>query len=130
MKTARVIKPFPFPVYLWTVVFLAVAGLADSLYLAISHYRVYTDINYRSFCAISRAINCDTVSQSRFSIFFDVPVPIWGVIGYTFFLLFLPNMPKPRINSGSGFPASGFRADFAKKHTQGSAYVGGRIGEI
>jgi protein-disulfide isomerase/uncharacterized membrane protein len=51
---------------------------------------VYTDIGYRSFCAISRAINCDTVSQSPFSIFLDVPVPVWGVMGYTFFLLFLP----------------------------------------
>jgi len=65
-------------------------GLADSIYLSISHYRVYTDIGYRSFCAISKAINCDTVSQSPYSIFLGVPVPIWGIIGYTFFLLFLP----------------------------------------
>lgn len=90
MKTARVAKPFQFPVYLWTVVLLALAGLADSLYLAISHYRVYTDIGYRSFCAISRTINCDSVSQSPFSIFLNVPVPVWGVMGYIFFLLFLP----------------------------------------
>ena len=63
------------------------AGLVDSVYLSISHYRVYTDIGYKSFCAISRTINCDTVSQSPFSIFLDVPVPVWGIIGYTFFLL-------------------------------------------
>jgi len=90
MKTARVIKPFPFPVYLWTLVLLAVAGLADSLYLSISHYQVYTDIGYRSFCAISKAINCDTVSQSPYSIFLGLPVPVWGIFGYAFFLLFLP----------------------------------------
>jgi len=69
---------------------LAVAGLLDSVYLAISHYRVYADISYKSFCAISRSINCDTVSQSPYSVFLHVPVPIWGIIGYTFFLLFLP----------------------------------------
>ncbi len=60
-----------------------------SIYLAISHFRVYTDIGYASFCAISRAINCDTVSQSPFSIFLGLPVPLWGVVGYTFFLMLL-----------------------------------------
>jgi protein-disulfide isomerase/uncharacterized membrane protein len=89
-KQSKETMPLPFSVYFWTVIFLALAGLADSVYLAISHYRVYTDISYSSFCAISKAINCDTVSQSIHSIFLSVPVPIWGVIGYTFFLLFLP----------------------------------------
>ncbi len=84
------IKPLPFPVYFWTVVIFALAGLADSVYLSISHYRVYTDIGYKSFCAISRTINCDTVSQSPFSIFLGVPVPVWGIIGYAFFLLWMP----------------------------------------
>ena len=84
------ITALPFPVYFWTVAFLTTAGLADSIYLAISHYRVYTDVAYSSFCAISKAINCDTVSQSSYSIFLNVPVPVWGIVGYTFFLLFLP----------------------------------------
>ena len=83
-------KPLPFPVYFWTVVIFALAGLADSVYLSISHYRVYTDIGYKSFCAISRTINCDTVSQSPFSILLGVPVPVWGIIGYAFFLLWMP----------------------------------------
>ena len=96
MKSGRQIKPLPYPVYFWTVVALAAAGLLTSVYLAVSHYRVYTDIGYQSFCAISRAINCDTVSQSRYSIFLDVPVPVWGIIGYTFFLLFLPFAWKHR----------------------------------
>ena len=84
------IRPFPFPVYFWTVVIFALAGLADSVYLSISHYRVYTDIGYKSFCAISRTINCDTVSQSPFSILLGIPVPVWGIIGYAFFLLWMP----------------------------------------
>jgi len=84
------IKPLPYPVYFTAVTLLALAGLFNSIYLSVSHYRVYTDIGYSSFCAISQSINCDTVSQSSYSIFLNVPVPVWGVIGYTFFLLFLP----------------------------------------
>jgi len=82
--------PLPFVVYWLTVLMLTGAGLADAIYLAVSHYRVYTDIGYKSFCAISRAINCDTVSQSPYSIFMGLPVPIWGVIGYMFLLCLLP----------------------------------------
>ena len=94
--------PLPFSIYFWTISILALAGLMDSIYLTISHYRVYTDIGYRSFCAISKAINCDTVSQSPYSIFIGLPVPVWGIIGYTFFLSLLPlarmkNEEKKRI---------------------------------
>ncbi len=81
---------------------ITLVGLADSIYLAISHYRVYSDIGYKSFCAISRAINCDTVSQSPYAIMLDVPVAIWGVIGYIFILILLitaatPSAPEVRI---------------------------------
>jgi protein-disulfide isomerase/uncharacterized membrane protein len=89
-KLSKKTIPLPFSVYFWTVTFLAMAGLADSIYLAVSHYRVYTDISYSSICAISKAINCDTVSQSTYSIFLEMPVPVWGIIGYIFLLLFLP----------------------------------------
>ncbi|UCF94888.1 MAG: thioredoxin domain-containing protein [Desulfobacterales bacterium] len=88
-KTIKEIAPLPFPVYFGIVAFLAIGGLADSTYLAISHFRVYTDMAYKSFCAISKALNCDTVSQSPYSIFLDVPVPVWGIIGYIFFLLLM-----------------------------------------
>jgi protein-disulfide isomerase/uncharacterized membrane protein len=89
-NTSRPIVPLPFPVYFWPVVILTVSGLADSIYLSISHYRVYTDIGYASFCAISKAINCDTVSQSPTSILWGAPVPIWGVFGYACILALLP----------------------------------------
>jgi protein-disulfide isomerase/uncharacterized membrane protein len=89
-KRDKKIVPLPFPFYFWTVALLAFGGVLDSIYLSISHYLVYTDIAYESFCAISRSINCDTVSQSPYSIFIGVPVPVWGIIGYMFFMLFLP----------------------------------------
>ncbi len=89
LKKARPIQPLAFAYYFWPVVGLAIAGLLDSIYLSVSHHRVYTDIGYKSFCAISRAINCDTVSQSPYSIFLDLPVPVWGIIGYSLLLLLL-----------------------------------------
>lgn len=88
MKADKV-KPLPFPIYFWAVLVTAAAGLVDSIYLSFSHYRVHTDVLYTSFCAVSRSINCDTVSQSPYSIFLGVPVPIWGVLGYLFVLLLL-----------------------------------------
>jgi len=89
MKRNKEITPLAFGFYCSPIFLLAAAGLADSIYLSISHYRVYTNIGYKSFFAISRAINCDTVSKSQYSIFLGVPVPVWGVMGYLFFLLFL-----------------------------------------
>ena len=89
-KKTKQIHPLQFPYYFWTIAVFVFSGLADSVYLSISHYRVYNDIAYESFCAISRPINCDTVSQSPYSIFIGVPVPVWGIIGYSFFMLLLP----------------------------------------
>jgi uncharacterized membrane protein len=86
---SKIIKPLPFGVYFWTVIIITMIGLTDSIYLSVSHYRVYTDIGYKSFCAISRAINCDTISQSAYSIFLNLPVPVWGVMGYGFVFLLL-----------------------------------------
>ena len=89
MKQTRIANPYPYHVYLWTTVVLTLGGLADSIYLAISHYRVHTDIGYKSFCAISKALNCDTVSQSPYAIMLNIPLAIWGIIGYSFLLFLL-----------------------------------------
>jgi uncharacterized membrane protein len=89
MKKQKNIEPLPFYVYYLVVLVVAAVGLSDAVYLSISHYQVYTDIGYKSFCAVSKAINCDTVSQSAYSILLNVPVPIWGVLGYMIFLALL-----------------------------------------
>ncbi len=89
LKRNKPIQPLPFAAYYYTVMCIGFVGLLVSIYLFYSHYRIYTDIGYKSFCAISKAINCDTVSQSTFSIFLGLPVPVWGIIGYVFFLLLL-----------------------------------------
>lgn len=87
--TAKNYNPLPFAYYYIPVLILALAGVANMAYLGISHYRVYTDIGYESFCAISRAINCDTVSQSDFSIVLNVPVAVWGVFAHLFVVYIL-----------------------------------------
>ncbi|MBW2218730.1 MAG: thioredoxin domain-containing protein [Deltaproteobacteria bacterium] len=89
MKKKKEITPLPFNYYLLPMTAILICGLLASVYLSISHYRVYTDISYKSFCAISKSINCDTVSQSPYSIFIDVPVPAWGIFGYAFFLVMM-----------------------------------------
>jgi protein-disulfide isomerase/uncharacterized membrane protein len=61
---------------------LCMAGAAVSLYLAHLHWAVHTDFNYTSFCAYSRAVNCETVAESIFSVFFRVPVAVWGIWAY------------------------------------------------
>lgn len=78
------VKPLAFKYYYIPVLTLGLAGLANMIYLGVSHYRVYNDIGYESFCAISRSLNCDTVSQSPYSIFLGMPVPVWGILGYLF----------------------------------------------
>ena len=80
----KTIQPAAFGVYYGAALALAIAGIINSVYLAISHYRNYTDIGYESFCAISRAINCDTVSQSPYAIFLRVTGGCLGCIGLRF----------------------------------------------
>ena len=79
----------PFKYYYAPVLAAVLTGMVSTVYLSLSHYRVYTDIGYRSFCAVSRSINCDTVSQSAYSILLNVPVPVWGVFGYGFVLFII-----------------------------------------
>ena len=91
-------KALPFKVYFFTVVTISLIGLVDAIYLSVSHFKVYTDIDHRSFCAITKTINCDTVSQSPFSIFMNVPIPIWGVLGYLVILFLLISAWRHRLD--------------------------------
>jgi uncharacterized membrane protein/protein-disulfide isomerase len=98
--TTRPIKPLRFGVYYTTSLILTLIGLGTTVYLSISHYRVYSDIGYKSFCAISRAINCDTVSQSAYAVLWGMPLAVWGCIGYLLILALLvvgmPAKSRPR----------------------------------
>jgi uncharacterized membrane protein/protein-disulfide isomerase len=89
-KSNRYPKRWPFGVYVTFFVALIIGGIADSTYLAYSHYRVNTDIFYSSFCAVNQSLNCDTVSQSPYAVFLNVPVPLWGVLGYLMLIVLMP----------------------------------------
>ncbi len=87
------------------LLFFATAGLGASAWLAYSHYRVFTDVTYHSFCAVSRALNCDTVSQSPYALLLGVPVPVWAMVGYAFFLAVLALTRRDSAHDGlSGLP--------------------------
>jgi uncharacterized membrane protein/protein-disulfide isomerase len=83
----RQVQPLRYGAYFGGVLVLCVAGLLLSVYLAVSHYRVHTDEGFQSFCALSKNINCDTVSQSPFSVWWGLPLAVWGVAAYTFILI-------------------------------------------
>jgi uncharacterized membrane protein/predicted DsbA family dithiol-disulfide isomerase len=81
------VQPLPYASYQRVALVLCISGLVVSAFLSYSHYLNYTDLGYQSFCAISESINCDTVSQSTYSVVGGLPVPVWGVIGYVLALL-------------------------------------------
>lgn len=81
--------PLPFLFYSCPSMLLAVTGLASSIYLLLVHYKNYTDPTFSSICAISKAINCDTVAQSTYSILFNVPLALWGVAGFLSYLVLI-----------------------------------------
>ncbi len=84
-------RRFPYLYYTLPVLPLALAGVCASIYLAVSHYRNYTDIVYSSFCALSQSVNCDTVAQSSYSILIEVPLSVWGIFAYLlFFIIAIP----------------------------------------
>lgn len=72
----------PYGVYVSVVMLLCFAGLGVAVYLAVSHYRLFSDIGYQSFCALTKSINCDTVSQSPYAVLGRMPVAVWGSFGY------------------------------------------------
>jgi uncharacterized membrane protein/protein-disulfide isomerase len=76
-------------VYYSQILLFVIVGLCTTLYLSVAHYRIYMDIGYKSFCAISRSINCDTVSQSTYAVLMGMPLGVWGFLGYVFVLMIL-----------------------------------------
>jgi uncharacterized membrane protein/protein-disulfide isomerase len=80
----------------WLAAFvLASMGVANFVLLSVTHYQVHTDPNYISFCALSSSINCDTVSQSPYSVVAGLPVSVWGIICNLAFLALLCQCYRP-----------------------------------
>ncbi len=68
---------------LWlTSLVVLVIGLALSAELVRLHFEATSNPAYHSYCSVNDTVSCDTVTRSRYSIVFGVPVAIWGVFGY------------------------------------------------
>lgn len=61
---------------------LCLLGLAASVELSRIHVFVHTDPSYHTLCAVSEAVNCETVAASPWAVFAGLPVSLWGVLGY------------------------------------------------
>ena len=70
------------------ITILALIGLALSIELCIVYYNANFAIDATpSICAISDKMDCDSVAKTSYSQFFGIPLSLWGVILYLFFLL-------------------------------------------
>lgn len=61
---------------------LCLLGVVVSVELSRIHVFVHTDPTYHTLCAVSEAVNCETVAASPWAVFAGLPVSLWGVLGY------------------------------------------------
>jgi protein-disulfide isomerase len=61
---------------------LCLVGLWLSVLLEQIHFRIHTQPDFHSFCAIDRKVNCDIVAKSPYAVLFGVPLATWGIFGY------------------------------------------------
>src|SRR4030042_1736527 len=78
-RTSSVVQP-PSKKISLIMLLIALAGLVVCGQLSILHWHVNNLPGFVSFCAISEAVNCDTVALSRFSVVLGVPVSTWGIL--------------------------------------------------
>lgn len=66
---------------------LALIGLGLSIELCIVYYNANFVVDAQpSICAISEGMDCDGVAKTSYSQFLGVPLSLWGVLLYLFFL--------------------------------------------
>lgn len=69
------------------ITILALIGLALSIELCIVYYNANFAIDATpSICAISDKMDCDSVAKTSYSQFLGIPLSLWGVLLYLFFL--------------------------------------------
>ena len=69
------------------IVLLALIGLALSIELCVVYYNAnFAADAAPSICAINDMMDCDSVAKTSYSQFLGVPLSLWGVILYIFFL--------------------------------------------
>lgn len=87
------------------LIVVAVASLVVAAELTHIHYKVNTDETFSSFCNIGDAVNCETVAASSYSVFFGVPLSVWGLFAYAVLLgLGLAGVRRSAVGGPAGFP--------------------------
>src|SRR5262245_61204948 len=61
---------------------IALIGVAVASYTYFVGHRLATDTGYTSFCNLGGVVNCDAVLSSRYGTFLEVPVSVWGIVGF------------------------------------------------
>jgi uncharacterized membrane protein len=63
---------------------LALAGLGFLLSLLLEqiHYRAYTAPGADSYCSMGERLDCTRVALSPYGVWLDVPVALWGALGF------------------------------------------------
>ncbi len=76
---------------------LAVIGIIITLDLCYIFFKVNFELSAApSFCSVNSFVDCDGVAQTKYSVFFGVPLAMWGLILYStmLFLLATPFINK------------------------------------
>jgi uncharacterized membrane protein len=72
------------------VIFLLMMGVSDSIYLTYHHYEInILAPEAKSFCAISKTIDCDKAATSAGSMMMGIPVATWGMFAFFFIMFFI-----------------------------------------
>lgn len=66
----------------WLILGFALLGLGFASYSAWVHYKLLTDVAYRSPCDISQTFNCSTVYLSSYGSFAGIPVALYGMFWF------------------------------------------------
>lgn len=93
------------------VLVVCLIGLGVAVELTTIHYQSHTNPNYESICAINKALNCETVARSRYSVFLGLPISVWGIFAYGVFIM-LCGYSLLRKRSLSGILVLGFGGAF------------------
>jgi uncharacterized membrane protein len=78
------------PQWFIVLLILLLAGLANSIYLTYHHYKVnILHPSAKSFCVLSKTIDCDRVARGVGSTFIGIPVATLGMFTHWFLLLLI-----------------------------------------
>jgi protein-disulfide isomerase/uncharacterized membrane protein len=101
-------------IFLIAIAVLALTGLGLAVELTSIHANTHQNPEFHSLCAISEGLNCETVALSPYSVFLELPVSVWGILGYLLILVLsgislkLNQKTKPLLGAVFGFSALSF----------------------